>query len=540
MKINENALSRRSFLQGAALTSMALGAAGLYGCSSPTAPLAESGSNDTANGSSAWTIEELGEPAETLTADVCVIGGGGTGMAAALQAKQLGLDVLLIEKNPELGGCFAGTEGMFAVGTQWQKDAGVALDADEMLAKAMEFHHYVPSQELYRSFFNRSADNIEWCEDLGIKYAAVITMGASDCCWHIYEGAPTPGHQFVENMIKAVEAHELRVETGLAGKRLLMADDTVAGLLAERTDGTVVQIDCPTVIIGTGGYSNNPDLVREFGNDPERVVSMLDNGRTGDGIKMAKNVGAALATSPGTLMTGGPTVRNTAFGSSMALACCMQPIIWVNEHGQRFIREDMFDRNFSSAGQASIQQGRVLGFVNQALVNRFEKGEGALVPAGTYVFAGAPMTGLSEELETLMESGIVVKGDTVQEVAGALDLDGEALQAMLDHYNELCAAGKDSDMFKDPSYMIPMEEGPYYLLDCVVTYLTTVGGLKVSPLAEVLNEEGDPIRGLYAGGCDAGGLYGDTYDVMVAPGSQAAWCIYTGRVAAEQAAAYIA
>ena len=181
MKLNQNSISRRGFLQGAAVASLAMGA-GLYGCSSANG----SGEDDSAPAQAApsvWDIEELGEPAETLTADVCVVGGGGTGMAASIQAKQLGLDVLLIEKHSQLGGSFSGTEGMFAIGTQWQKDAGIELNKDDLLVKAVEFHHYVASQELYKAFFDKSASNIEWCESLGIKFAEVRAMGASDPCW---------------------------------------------------------------------------------------------------------------------------------------------------------------------------------------------------------------------------------------------------------------------------------------------------------------------------------------------------------------------
>lgn len=539
MKLNQNSISRRGFLQGAAVASLAMGA-GLYGCSSANG----SGEDDSAPAQAApsvWDIEELGEPAETLTADVCVVGGGGTGMAASIQAKQLGLDVLLIEKHSQLGGSFSGTEGMFAIGTQWQKDAGIELNKDDLLVKAVEFHHYVASQELYKAFFDKSASNIEWCESLGIKFAEVRAMGASDPCWHVYEGAPAPGAQFVENMIKAVEKHEIRTEFELSGKKLLTNEDgSVAGLLAARADGTVVQIDCPAVIVGTGGFSNNMGLVEELGNNPDLVAAMLDNGRTGDGIKMVKAAGGAMVSSPGTLMTGGPSVIGTSFGVSEAFACGVQPAIWLNERAQRYVREDMFERNFSYAGQSSAQQKRVLSFVNQALVDRFESGEGALVGVGTHILKGTQMPNLSRELESLIEMGIVAKGDTVEDLAAQFDLDGNALRATLDRYNEMCANGRDEDMFKPAEFMIAMEEGPYYLMDCYVSYLTTVGGVKVNPNAEVLRDDSSVIPGLYAGGCDAGGLYGDTYDVYVAPGSQAAWCIYTGRVAAEQAATYIA
>lgn len=85
--------------------------------------------------------EELGEPSETISCDLCVVGGGGTGLAAGIQAQQLGVDVVVLEKKNSTGGSFIGSEGLFAVGSHWQDDAGVSYPVDELAEACFDYHH---------------------------------------------------------------------------------------------------------------------------------------------------------------------------------------------------------------------------------------------------------------------------------------------------------------------------------------------------------------------------------------------------------------
>ena len=104
-------------------------------------------------------------------------------------------------------------------------------------------------------------------------------------------------------------------------------------------------------------------------------------------------------------------------------------------------------------------------------------------------------------------------------------------------YNELCAKGEDEDFMKDPAWLTPVgEEGPYYLFKHCIGVFTTCDGVHVNEYAQVLNADGEPVPGLFAGGMDAGGLMGDAYDVSVAPTSTQGWCVYCGRTAAQFAA----
>ena len=114
-----------------------------------------------------------------------------------------------------------------------------------------------------------------------------------------------------------------------------------------------------------------------------------------------------------------------------------------------------------------------------------------------------------------------------------MGLDPTALKDTVDQYNQYCEDGYDPDFNKPADYLIPVKTAPFYGVKTIPVYMTTVGGLRVDERARVLNKEGKPMHGLYACGSDAGGLYGYSYDVNVAAGSQQSWCCVSARFAVE-------
>ena len=493
-----------------------------------------------------WAVEELGEPAETLAAKLAIVGAGGTGIAAAIQAVQLGIapeDVLVIEKQPFTGGSFIGTEGMFAVGSHWQAEAGETATAAEIIQKCMAYHHWVPEYELYRAFFDKTAETIDWLESLGVEFDHVQSLGDSYVCWHIYKGSNHPGVEFMASLTSAAEKLGIGFLTGLGGKRLLLDENgNVEGLLAVRADGAVVRIEAPAVIVATGGYANNTDMTGYLTGKPGDFFNPAGTvGRDGDGIKMVYDAGAALTRFPGTLQVSGPVCRGSKWGDGVA-AACLQPILWVNQNAKRYIGEDMCIKNFTFSGTAMMNQERVFAICTQAQIDRFAEGDGIYVSVGVYALEGETLPGLKEQIEELKAAGNVFVADTVSELAEQMGVDATQLVATIDAYNGYCEAGEDPDFFKEPSMLVAMPEsdGPYYAFDCQDNYPTTCGGIKVNERCEVIAREGGIIGGLYVGGVDAGGFYGDAYDVGIAAGSTASWAINSGRIAAEQAVAYLA
>lgn len=529
-------MSRRMFVAGTA-------AAGVAGAALGGARLARAAGAVEVAGP--WALEELGEPTETIDVDMCVLGAGGTGLAAAIQATQLGLDVVVLEKQAMVGGSFVGTEGLFAVGSHWQDEAGESFTADEVIIECLDYHHWIPNPALYEEFFTRTAETVDWLEGLGVVFDHVQALGDSRNCWHVYEGEGSEGTgvTFMKSFSAAADELGIRIELECPGKQLIMQDGKVAGVLAKRSDGTVVQVNAPVVVVGTGGYANNGDVIRDLnGADPTRITPSGMAGRDADGLKMMRAAGGQLAAQAGTIMFYGPILPGTSYGSEIQAATSMQPHLWVNQDAERFVNEDMFLKNFAYAGNAVHNQERTLTVCTQAIIDRYID-EGPDVGVGVYVNAGSPLTKLADQLADAMEdeesAPYIFKADTVEELAQAAGLDPEKLDATVEAYNEMCAAGADTRFSKPAEYMRALEEGPFYAFEVFNGYFTTVGGIKVTPQTEVLDDTNTVIPGLYAGGSDAGGLYGDTYDVGIAAGSQASWAINSGRLAAKNGAIYL-
>ena len=143
-------VSRRNFLKGVGVAAVAgAGATALAGCGSPSTSGSAAAEAETTGTipakanmpASIWALDEVGEPTETVEADVVIIGGGGTGMAAAIEATELGLNTVLIEKAGELGGAFVATEGMFGVGSHWQEEAGEHGTVQEAVQRCVPSLH---------------------------------------------------------------------------------------------------------------------------------------------------------------------------------------------------------------------------------------------------------------------------------------------------------------------------------------------------------------------------------------------------------------
>lgn len=515
-------LSRRNFVAGAA-ASAAIVAATSVATSAAEAkvPFAES---------DVWELEEVGDPTETLSCDVVIVGAGGTGLSCACACKQLGLEPIVLEKFSFTGGSFVGVEGSFGVETHWTKEAGNPQTVQEAVNSVMDFHHWVPNHDLYLKFFSKTASTVEWLEDLGVEFDHVQQYG-DYAAWHIFKRNLDmgPGVSFMASLAAAAESLGVQVELECPAKQIVMEDGRVAGVLAVRADGTTVKVEAPNVVLASGGYANNLDFLYQVSETYNEVLQPQGMaGRDADGIKMAKNVGADMAEGLGTVMWCGPVMVGSTWGQPDYIAST-QPVLWVNEKCERFVNEDKWENDFARTGIAQRNQKRTYAVFCKGDLDTWEN-EGVYGTCFSFVAAGEPMEGFTEAVEAL-ES--VHKGDTVEEAAEAAGLDPEMLAAAVAKYNQYCADGVDPDYGKAPEKMHAIEEGPFYVAEIGLGYYCTVGGVKINTDCQVLDPNEQVIAGLYAGGCDAGGLYGDCYDVNKAPGSQSSWACNSGRIIAE-------
>ncbi|MDR1422922.1 MAG: FAD-binding protein [Coriobacteriales bacterium] len=541
-------MDRRAFLKGA-LASGALSAVAVAtGCSPSTTEAPSTGTttggNAPAETAAPSIIDIYGEPTQTLQADLCVVGaGGGCGMAASIEAAEAGLTVVGLEKESVTNGAIAFSEGMTAIGSHFQIEKGVTLTVEEAINKALEYHHQIPRYDQYENWLKRTADTIDWLEAHGVGFEEVVPLGVSLDCWHLYSGdrKKGAGFQMMQDFAAAQTAAGVNLLLDTAGKELIMEDGKVAGCLALTKDNEVIKIEAPAVLLASGGWSNNPDMVRELGGvDPEKTIASGSTSRTGDGILMARAVDAAYAKCPGTIMFYGPILWGSSWGSELQCASSSQPVLWVNQDGERFTNEELSCANFTHAGNAMANEDRVFTIHTKEDLDYWQE-VGPFLSLGVHTPPYVPMPDVWKELNESIERGneAIFTADTIEELAKMIGASPTTFKATVDAYNVCCDNGKDTMFNKNPEYLRPCKTGPFYAFEVANGYFTTVGGLKVNEDTEVINESGEVIPGLYAGGCDAGGLFGDTYDVGILAGSQASWAVNSGRIAADAAIRYL-
>ena len=218
-----------------------------------------------------------------------------------------------------------------------------------------------------------------------------------------------------------------------------------------------------------------------------------------------------------------------------------QPDLWVNRHGERFCDEGIAFYD-SSTGNANARHKEGYTFsifddsIKQFLLERgIERQLGSENPPGTLP------VGIDTLINDALKQGSsdIFIADSVEELAGKLEIDPAVLRATVDEYNYFCAKGHDDLFAKDPKYLRPLKGPQYYAAKAPTAFLGTIGGIKIDHRAEVLDKKDSVIPGLYAAGYDAGGAYGDSYSINPASGMSAGFAINSGRIAGKNALKYI-
>ena len=543
----EKNFSRRSFLGLAGMAgASAAGMGMLTGCSQPQAT-GSSGKSASSNGSASKSKADYGNSdaqdsydfKETKQADVVVVGGGSAGCAAATRAGELGMSVILVEQADKTGGTSIMTEGLFAINSHWQKELGVNPPdlGYDLFTKAMDYHHWLANGHLLRTLMSASSNNIDWMESVGITFKGTGTMCGNEYnTWHVYETreGEISGSVYVEQWRAAAEKAGTEIITNTKAVDTLLENDAVSAVVCKQSGG-YLKIETKAVVFACGGYGDNSHMVEELtGMKQDQYISMGMGGRTGLGIAMGQAAGGALADAPGTCMFYGGNLPGIQYGTELYCATAFQPLLWVNQNAQRFINEWYSERNFNFSGNGQSKQDRVFSILTKAQMDSFVN-DGCIFGCGEYIKGGTKLTGLWDEYDDQVSKNNpgIFEADTLSQLADATGLDASALEDTVKHYNAMCVAGVDDEFSKDPHYLVPLEEGPYYAFELKTGFFTTVGGLKVNDRSQVLDEGNSPIVGMYAAGCDAGGLYGDSYDVSICEGSQQAWGVHSGKTAAE-------
>ena len=492
----------------------------------------------------------------TYTADIVIVGAGGAGMTAALTAADAGKSVLVLESQPAVGGnSVKSTGGMNAAKTVYQdantfdEAAGIekTLKAAEgyadneaitaLAAKVKEQWEawqaapegYVDSTELFaldtliggkglndpalvETLVNNSAAAIDYLDSINIHLNNVAAFGgASVKRIHrpVNEEGKTVsvGAYTVPLLEKACQENDkIALLTDVTATKLLTENGTVVGVEAQGKAGNKVTVNAKAVILATGGFGANLDMVVQYKPDLAGFMTTNAAGIQGQGILMATEIGAATVDMEQIQIH--PTVQaDTA--SLITEGLRGDGAILVNANGERFI-DEVGTRDVVSAAEIA-QPGSF-----------------------SWLVVDQKMVDASSVIQGYINRGLMLKGDTCEALAAELGIPADAFAATMEKWNGYVAEKNDPD-FGRTSFAQPLDTAPFYAVKVTAGIHHTMGGLKIDPQTHVLNTEGAIIPGLFAAGEVTGGVHGGNR----LGGNAVADFVVFGRIAGQEAAASI-
>ena len=445
--------------------------------------------------------------------EIVVVGAGAAGLSAALTAQEKNANVLVLEKGGITGGSTVRSGGkILAAGTPWQEKQGYTDNADMMYEYLMSFDRDdIMNEELVMTFSKGSAENLQWLEDRGVQVQDVEYIHSALTPWRVHNtmggGGQTSGHggQITAPLTNRYEGNGGKIVYNCRATELITNEaGTVVGVKAVMTDGTPVTVNAKSVILATGGYAKNEEMLDKYEDFlPNNLYGTVPNTCVGDGLVMATAIGAKNFDAPGLQLV------------YVSYDC----YCGINEESGLIVSED---------GLRVVDEYTYQSHVATALAD-------AKSTCGYYI--AAKKGGYAVEPYPMIQWGVTMEhvphAATIGELAEKIGVDQAALEATVARYNELCAKGVDEDFGKPAQYMIPVEGDEYYAFRMTPGTSVTFGGLEIDVNARVLDTNNQPIPGLYAAGEVAfTGLFDAEYPCCgMAIGS----AVYYGRIAAESA-----
>ncbi|SMP42935.1 FAD-dependent oxidoreductase [Anoxynatronum buryatiense] len=488
-----------------------------------------------------------------LEADVIIIGGGASGITAAVAAAEKDASVILLEKGSTTGGAANMGMGIFAVESKYQKAQLVDFTKEDAFNLLMNYTHWRVDARLVRKYIEQSSDTIDWIETMGVEFlGAYKYFEKSTQTWHVVktQGSNAPAERAASNMFRALteRAEELGVEIMYNTKatQILKDDDGfVTGVELVGEDGVTKTAECNAVIVATGGFGDNPKMIREmlgyeWGSD---LHSFRIPGVQGEGLNMLWEVGAGKTepTMELTFTTPGVTDVFKTISETMR-----QPNLMVNLDGHRFINEEIMNNTVYTGNAISLQREKAaFTIIDDSILETYRKTGLDYVTVHHNV---KTVEKWDKELESYLKGeGIEAGGlselhnkdqkhqrhvfavDSLDELCEVTGIHLENLQQTIEDYNKGCAESDDM-FFKKHKYMKPLKGGKYYVARHYPAGYGSLGGVKTNDNMEVLDAKGIKIPGLYASGTDACNIYGDSYCFFL-PGNTMSFAVNSGRIA---------
>lgn len=469
-----------------------------------------------------------------ISVEYLIVGAGIAGLASAVQAREEGLETLVIEKNGFVAGNGGGVEGIFGINTKMQQEDGIHAEKEDIIAKEMELGQYRANGAFWVDLVNNSADNIEWLLKQGVQLTHVDDYHGT-CMFptfHWWKGG-FASEGYVPYMKKRCEELGVSFMTSTSAISIIQEAGVVKGVYAKSPDG-IVKINAKATLLCTGGVGHSAELIEKQGWSTKNLHYCSMPSNTGDGYKMAMAAGAKdmLVESPEFMMNyimalphEGVHLYIDPINGFMSLPSG-GPTVFVDQDGRRFVNENAKKYNLLYQRMAMQSVKNAYEVFNQDIYDRITAG----IPDADKVLAQAVETNEGDSL---------YKEDNLEDLAKHFDLPKDVLTKTLNDYNKFARQGKDEEFAKDSDNLIPMEEGPYYIARLDPSNLIGVGGIGSNRKFEAIDPNFNTIPGLYVAGMDSTMQYRNVYTITLG-GSACAHNVNSGRHAAMNAKDYIA
>ena len=443
--------------------------------------------------------------------DIAIVGAGGAGMTAAIEATKRGAKVILLEKMGVVGGnTSSATGGLNASETAIQKQLGIEDSNEQYYQDTMKGGREINDKSLVRTMVNNSADIVDWLISLGADLTDVGKMaGSTNKRTHRHQGGAPVGTHLVKVLKQNLDSLgvDLRLNSKVTG--VLNQDGKPAGVKVDYK-GSTYQIKAKAVIIATGGFGANPKMVVQQQPKLEGFGTTNHKGATGDAFAWLEQFDAQtvdmeqIQTHPTVIPSNGFMITEAVRGNGA---------IMINREGKRFGNE-MATRDVMSKNVLD-QSGKT-----------------------AWLFFDQGVRESLKAIEGYAKKGLLTEGKDVKEIAAALKIPEDALKTTLDEYNAAQKAGSGDAAFGRKANEMPraLDKPPYYAVEVAPAIHHTMGGLKIDASARVLNKSGQVIPGLFAAGEVTGGVHGANR----LGGNAVADIEIFGKIAADSACDFIA
>lgn len=420
------------------------------------------------------------------TCDIVIIGAGGAGLSAAVAAAETdrSLKIIVLEKQCIIGGnTNYSTGGINAAETDIQKELGIEDSKEQFYDDTMSGGKYKNIPSLVENLVEHAPVTISWLTGLGADLTDVGLMGGSSVKrTHRPKGGSAIGPHLMKVLKEATSNKNIEMRTSNKVTDLLSATDgSVTGVKVENANGSMYTLKAKAVIIATGGFGANLDMVTSLQPSLEGFATLNHPGATGDAFGWVTAIGGA------TIQMSNIQIHPTAEATNHILiteAVRGNGAILVNHEGKRFCNE-MDTRDVVSAAILEQTQGEAFLIFDQDIRKSLAA------------------------IETYANQHLLSEGVTVTELADAVGIPADALTETLSRYNVQQKAGVDEDFGRSATEMTAsLETAPYYAVCVTPAIHHTMGGLSVNTDTQVLRADGTPISGLYAAGEVTGGLHG--------------------------------